>query len=311
MAAVVVLAGSLTTWRVVEHNHLTAARSACESSQTALSKARKAYATVVASGDVTEAAKVTSKQVEDAKTLTAFQKTLDAKPKASGASDCSASKRADLDAASAGLRESADSYTSAAKDLKAQAKAVLASRDAKLLTDARKHLSDKAASARKLLDSSNGKVKDNATRVRLTQRIQEADKLNTSTDVKALDAKGKELDAAVKAVNDSIAAKRKADAEAKKKAEAAAKAAQAQRSSSGSTSRRYSYSGSGYSYSGGGSKGYSGSRGSGSSSTGSSSSGGGSNDTPQSHSYGCGQDCGKYPSMPHTGCKPNEACPIG
>lgn len=92
---------------------------------------------------------------------------------------------------------------------------------------------------------------DNATRDSLTKAINEANKTISKKDVsdpKAYTGQQAKLDAAVKQVNDSKAAKEKADAEAaakaqaeaEAKAQAAAAAAQSQRSYSKSSTRGYS-----------------------------------------------------------------------
>lgn len=147
----------------------------------------------------------------------------------------------------------ADEANAQAKAIKAALKAVKDSKLAKELDTAKAQLKQGIDSAGKTLKGTEGKVADNATRDSLTKAIDEANKTISKKDVsdpKAYtDAKAK-LDAAVKQVNDSKAAKEKADAEAAAKAQAeaeaqaqaqaAAAAAQSQRSYSKSSTRGYS-----------------------------------------------------------------------
>ena len=137
----------------------------------------------------------------------------------------------------------ADEANAQAKALNAALKAVRDSRLAKELDTAKAQLKQGIDGAGKTLRDTDGKVADNATRDSLKKAIDEASSALSKkgvTDPKTYtDAKAK-LDAAVKRVTDSKAAKEKADAEA------AAQAAQPQSSYSQSYNR-YGGSGSGYS----------------------------------------------------------------
>lgn len=155
----------------------------------------------------------------------------------------------------------ADEANAQAKALNAALKAVRDSKLAKELDGAKDQLKRGIDSAGKTLKDTDGKVADNATRDSLTKAIAEASSTLSKkgvTDPKTYtDAKAK-LDAAVKQVTDSKAAKEQADAEAAAQAQAqaaqaqaaqaqaAAAAAQPQRSYSQSYNR-YGGSGSGYS----------------------------------------------------------------
>lgn len=145
----------------------------------------------------------------------------------------------------------ADEANAQAKALNAALKAVRDSKLAKELDGAKSQLKQGIDGAGQTLRDTDGKVADNATRDSLTKAIDEAnDTLSKKgvTDPKTYtDAKAK-LDAAVRQVTDSKAAKEKADAEAaaQAQAQAAAAAAQSQRSYSQSYNR-YGGSGSGYS----------------------------------------------------------------
>lgn len=150
----------------------------------------------------------------------------------------------------------ADEADAQAKALNAALKAVRDSKLAKELDGAKDQLKRGIDSAGKTLKDTDGKVADNATRDSLTKAIAEANSALSKkgvTDPKAYtDAKAK-LDAAVKRVTDSKAAKEKADAEAAAQAQAAAAQAQAAaaaaqpQSSYSQSYNRYGGSGSGYS----------------------------------------------------------------
>ena len=143
----------------------------------------------------------------------------------------------------------ADEANAQAKALNAALKAVKDSKLAKELDGAKSQLKQGIDGASKTLKDTDGKVADNATRDSLAKAIDEAnDTLSKKgvTDPKTYtDAKAK-LDAAVRQVTDSKAAKEQADAEAAAQAQAAQAAAQSQRSYSQSYNR-YGGSGSGYS----------------------------------------------------------------
>ena len=133
-------------------------------------------------------------------------------------------------------------------------KAVKDSKLAKELDTAKDQLKQGIDGAGQTLRDTDGKVADNATRDNLAKAIDEANNTLSKkgvTDPKAYtDAKAK-LDAAVRQVTDSKAAKEQADAEAAAQAQAQAQAAQAQAAqpqrSYSQSYNRYGGSGSGYS----------------------------------------------------------------
>ena len=92
--------------------------------------------------------------------------------------------------------------------------AVNASQTAKTLTDARAALGKRVTEARKLYDSSNGKVSDANTRDGLKRQLDAAAKLTDATDVKKLTDAKTALDKAMEAVADSVKAKQDADRKA-------------------------------------------------------------------------------------------------
>ena len=155
----------------------------------------------------------------------------------------------------------ADEADAQAKALNAALKAVRDSKLAKELDTAKDQLKQGIDGASQTLRDTDGKVADNATRDSLAKAIDEAnDTLSKKgvTDPKTYtDAKAK-LDAAVKQVTDSKAAKEQADAEAAAQAQAQAQAAQAQAAAAQSQS---SYSQSYNRYGGSYNRGYSSNRG--------------------------------------------------
>lgn len=150
----------------------------------------------------------------------------------------------------------ADEANAQAKELNAALKAVSDSKLAKELDGAKDQLKQGIDSASKTLKDTDGKVADNATRDSLTKAIDEANNTLSKkgvTDPKAYTDQQAKLDAAVKQVNDSKAAKEQADAEAAAQAQAQAAQAQAAaaaaqpQSSYAQSYNRYGGSGSGYS----------------------------------------------------------------
>lgn len=146
----------------------------------------------------------------------------------------------------------ADEANAQAKTLNAALKAVRDSKLAKELDGAKDQLKRGIDSASKTLKDTDGKVADNATRDSLKKAIAEANSTLSKkgvTDPKAYTDQKAKLDAAVKRVTDSKAAKEKADAEAaaQAQAQAAAQAAAQPQRSYAQSYNRYGGSGSGYS----------------------------------------------------------------
>ena len=150
----------------------------------------------------------------------------------------------------------ADEANAQAKALNAALKAVRDSKLAKELDTAKSQLKQGIDGASKTFKDTDGKVADNATRDSLKKAIDEANNtINKKgvTDPKTYTDQKAKLDAAVKRVTDSKAAKEKADAEAAAQAQAQAAQAQAAQAAAQSQSsysqsyNRYGGSGSGYS----------------------------------------------------------------
>ena len=232
VAVVAVCAGGYGVWRVHENRLDEQAHADCSQAAKTLDASRATWERLLKDAR-TGAGAVRANQVKDAKTVDALRRAMGARTPTGGAS-CTAGGRTDVEGAATAIRRAADAYDTDARTLRTAVKAVEASKLDKTVAD-----------ATKLLNDTKGKVKDEKTRQALDKAIKTRD----------ADAIAK----AVKAMNDSKAAKEKADAEAKARAEQEAAAAQAQQQSAqsypgASTYSNGAYSGnSWYSYSGGGS----------------------------------------------------------
>lgn len=221
IVAVAALAiGGVYGYRAYEGHQVSVARQACRSAVADQSKAVKAYKALLGADDTVAALKTDVKSVKDAKTVDTLVKA--AKAKLPVMVRCDASKVAGLDAAATKAGKAVKTVKADAKALDATVKAVETSKLDKTVDD-----------AEVLYKATDGKVQDDKTREALAKAVK-------SRDAAAI-AK------AVKAVNESKAAKERADAEAAAKAQAEQ---EAQAASGGSQSAD----GSGYSsssYSGG------------------------------------------------------------
>ena len=262
VAAVALVAGGVCGYRAYENHRVSMAREACQSAVTDLNKAVKSYKALLGADATTAALKTDAASVRDAKTLDALKQA--AGVETPGMVKCDASDKTGLDEATAKADKTTKGVKADAKALESAVKAVESSKLDKTVAD-----------ADGLYKATEGNVQDEKTREALKQAIAKRD--------------AGAIAKAVKAVNDSTAAKTKADSEAKAKAEQAAAeqaaAAQAQTQQSYSapqqsytpsyTAPQQSYT---PSYSGG------------------STSGGGSGSSvpdfvPSSGGYGCTDDC--------------------
>lgn len=234
VAAVALVAGGVCGYRAYENNRVSMARQACQSAVTDLNKAVKSYKALLGADATTAALKTDATSVKDAKTLDTLKQA--AGVETPGMVKCDASDKTGLDAAAAKADKTAKGVKAATKALESAVKAVESSKLDKTVAD-----------ADGLYKATEGNVQDEKTREALKQAIAKRD--------------AGAIAKAVKSVNDSKAAKEKADAEAKAKAEqeaqaqaAAEAAAQAQAQQSYSAPRQsYTPSYSGGSTSGGGS----------------------------------------------------------
>ena len=234
VVAIALVAGGVCGYRAYENHRVSMAREACQSAVTDLNKAVKSYKALLGADATTAALKTDATSVRDAKTLDALKQAAGAETPAMV--KCDASDKIGLDEATAKADKTAKGVKADAKALESAVKAVESSKLDKTVAD-----------ADGLYKATEGNVQDEKTREALKQAIAKRD--------------AGAIAKAVKSVNDSKAAKEKADAEAKAKAEqeaqaqaAAEAAAQAQAQQSYSAPRQsYTPSYSGGSTSGGGS----------------------------------------------------------
>ena len=192
VAVVAVLAGGgYLGWKAYTGHQLAEARQACVEASESYRKAVNGYSTLV-NGDAATASQITAKQVADAKTVDALAAALKAtEPKVVA---CAADDRAGYESKTGLIEKNTGWYGKHAKSLENAVRAVNDSKLAKTVSD-----------AERLLNDSDGKVQDASTRDELSKAI------------KAKDADA--IASASKKVNDSMAAKTKADEEAQRKAE--------------------------------------------------------------------------------------------
>lgn len=203
VAAVALVAGGVCGCRAYENHRVSMAREACQSAVANLNKAVKSYKALLGADSTTAALKTDATSVKDAKTLDALKQAVGAKTPAMV--KCDASDKTGLDEATAKADKTAKGVNADAKALESAVKTVESSKLDKTVAD-----------ADGLYKATEGNVQDEKTREALKQAIAKRD--------------AGAIAKAVKSVNDSKAAKEKADAEAKAKAEqeAAEQAAAAQ-----------------------------------------------------------------------------------
>lgn len=265
-AAVALVAGGVCGYRAYENHRVSMARQACQSAVTDLGKTVKSYKALLGADATTAALKTDATSVRDAKTLDALKQAAGAETP--GMVKCDASDKIGLDAAAAKADKTAKGVKAAAKALESAVKAVESSKLDKTVAD-----------ADGLYKATEGNVQDEKTREALKQAIAKRD--------------AGAIAKAVKSVNDSKAAKEKADAEAKAKAEQEAQAQAAAEAAAAQSQTQQSYSAPRQSYT----PSYSAPRQSYTPSySGGSTSGGGSGSSvpdfvPSSGGYGCTDDC--------------------
>ncbi|MBI0136563.1 MULTISPECIES: hypothetical protein [Bifidobacterium] len=203
VVAVVVVAG-LVGWRVFESRRHDAALDSCSRAVKALQgKTGSARMAVYR-----EASGVNKNQVKDAQAVRALARSVKAadglRPQTV---QCEASMSTGaLNAAADKAGKESGAYAAVGRD----ARAVLASRDAKILDDAKAALNAKKGEAAKLLGDSEGKVADNATRDGLQKAIDRAGQVK-GAEAKTYQDAVNDLQLAIDQVNASVQAKSQAD----------------------------------------------------------------------------------------------------
>lgn len=302
VCAVILVVAGIIGWNAYSGAKLAEAKEACATAADTVRNNANEYNALL-NGDAADAAAVKAEQVKDSKTVESLGKELKASaPEYEG---CVAENAQGLDAAAVKLNEQADWYETHEKSLSKAVRAVIESKAAKRLDDAKTNLTAKLDEASKLLADSDGKVADNATRDALSNAIDAANGLKDGNDPAKIDGARKTLEDAINGVNASVQAKTDADAQA---AAAAAAAAQAQAQAQSTYNGVSSYSGGAYRRTEGSTSGSntyrgttSGGTGSGSGSTSGSGPAGGSAPKPNLNgAYGCGNSCtGKYDGYYH------------
>lgn len=283
VCAAILVAAGIIGWNAYSGAKLAEAKEACATAADTVRNNANEYNALL-NGDAADAAAVKAEQVKDSKTVESLGKELKAMaPEYEG---CVAENAQGLDAAAVKLNEQADWYETHEKSLSKAVRAVVESKAAKRLDDAKTNLTAKLDEASKLLADSDGKVADNATRDALSNAIDAANGLKDGNDPAKIDGARKTLEDAINGVNASVQAKTDADAQA---AAAAAAAAQAQAQAQSTYNGGSSYSGGAYGRTEGSTSGSNTYRGTTSGGTGSTS---GSVPKPNLNgSYGCTEDC--------------------
>ena len=232
VVAVVVVAG-LVGWRVVENRRHDAALDSCGRAV----KALQAKTGPDRLAGYRQAAGIKADQVKDTSTVVAMARSVkDAEGIRQQTIQCKASmSTGELNAAAGQAGKIDGKYAAVAR----AAKAVTASRDAKVLDDARAALDARKGEASRLLADSDGKVADNATRDGLQQAIDQAGQTK-GDGAKAYRDAANALQVAIDRVNASMQAKSQADQQA-----AQAQASQQQAQRQGATQRHQASSNSG------------------------------------------------------------------
>ena len=235
LIAAVLLAGVLVRWCVDVHqnNRLAEAKSMCAEASEALRVAQNKYNTLH-DGKAAEAAKITDRQVEDAKTVAALAAAY--KEEAPGLAACNVQGVDRLREARERIDKNAAWYETHTASLSRAVDAVNRSHDAKSLKAAKDALSKQLTAAQEKVKTTDGKVQDDKTRKDLKTLIDKSSKTKDGTDVKAMNSQAKQLNTLMGKVDASVKAKTDADrkaagGQAQREAEAAAAAAQAQANS--------------------------------------------------------------------------------
>lgn len=284
--AALAVAGAVGCKAWSDHETAVAAKD-CRSASEAYRKAADSYNGLV-DGDAATASQITAKQVKDTTTVDGLAEALKAaEPKVVA---CTADTKAGYETKAASIAKNTAWYRNHGRSLKAAVGRVNASKLDKAIDD-----------AETLYKDSDGKVADAKTRDELKQAIAAKDETRIAK--------------AVKAVDDSVEAKRKADEEAaRKKAEQEAAAAQAAAEAAAAQAQQ-SYSGGSYSNTGGSQSYSSNGGGSSSGSAGSSNSGGsssgGSSSSGSADSNTGASDGFDWDYVGPSVCTSDKFCPLG
>ncbi len=207
---ILVVAG-IIGWNAYSGAKLAEAKEACATAADTVRNNANEYNALL-NGDAADAAAVKAEQVKDSKTVESWARS--SRPWHTEYEGCVAENAQGLDAAAVKLNEQADWYETHEKSLSKAVRAVVESKAAKRLDDAKTNLTAKLDEASKLLADSDGKVADNATRDALSNAIDAANGLKDGNDSAKIDGARKTLEDAINGVNASVQAKTDADAQA-------------------------------------------------------------------------------------------------
>ncbi|WP_131226678.1 colicin transporter, partial [Bifidobacterium longum] len=211
ICAVVLVVAGIIGWNTYSGAKLAEAKEACVTAADTVRNNANEYNALL-NGDAADAAAVKAEQVKDSKTVESLGKELKASaPEYEG---CVAEDAKGLDAATVKLGEQADWYKTHEQSLSKAVRAVIESKAAKRLDDAKTNLTAKLDEASRLLADSDGKVADNATRDALSNAIDAANGLKDGNDPAKIDGARKTVEDAINGVNASVQAKTDADAQA-------------------------------------------------------------------------------------------------
>ncbi|RYQ41660.1 hypothetical protein [Bifidobacterium pseudolongum] len=243
IAVIAIAAGvALAVHRHHATSQLTEAKTACAQAADRLRVAQNTYNALINGDEYKSAVKITAKQVEDSKVVTALAK--DSEDEAPKMVACNVDDKTALERNTGLIDKNTTWYETHTKTIDTDVKNVVKARDTKTLKDTQAALAKKITDAKKLYDASKDKVKDNKTRDTLKKQLDAAGKLKDGKDVKKLKDAQTALDKAMKTVNDSVKAKQDADKkaaeeQARKEAEAAQAAAQAQANAQAQAQQSY------------------------------------------------------------------------
>ena len=197
VCAVILVVAGIIGWNAYSGAKLAEAKEACATAADTVRNNANEYNALL-NGDAADAAAVKAEQVKDSKTVESLGKELKASaPEYEG---CVAENAQGLDAAAVKLNEQADWYETHEKSLSKAVRAVVESKAAKRLDDAKTNLTAKLDEASRLLADSDGKVADNATRDALSNAIDAANGLKDGNDPAKIDGARKTVEDAINGV---------------------------------------------------------------------------------------------------------------
>lgn len=233
-------AGGMVAYRMYRTTRLASLRESCVTAVDAQSAAWKGL-----EGSLSEARDlletVDADDVTDVSTIADLSDLVDGAPSAPDAEVCAVDAETGLTAAVSRAESQTQAYDAYAEKLAEAVDGVVASRDGKVLDDARKALDEVIDKGGNLLESSKGMVKDGKTRDALSDALDRARDLDSSDDPEELDEARTRIKDAMDDVTASVKAKEDEEARKQKEAEEAAAAAAQQAQSQSQQSYTPSY----------------------------------------------------------------------